>query len=99
MNRTGSVVSALCAISLVTSETAAADPSAIADPSLRAFLEAFEEANRRFMNGDHAQFMQHLSQREDVAIVGGWGAMRKAGRRRRPATTGPLPASATVRPS
>jgi ketosteroid isomerase-like protein len=77
MNCIRSVASALCAVSLLASGTAAADRSVITDPSLRAFLEEFEEANRRFMNGDSAPFMQHLSRRDDVAIIGGWGAYEK----------------------
>jgi ketosteroid isomerase-like protein len=53
--------------------SSASDRSVIGDPSLRAVLESLEESQRRFMRGDVSLWMEHLSRRDDVAILGGWG--------------------------
>lgn len=50
------------------------DRSLISDASLREFLVSFEEGTRRFMNGDDSLWMQNLSRRDDVVIMGAWGA-------------------------
>ena len=46
-------ISAL-AISMLAAASATADRAAVGDPSLREFLEWFEDGTRRFMNGDTA---------------------------------------------
>jgi ketosteroid isomerase-like protein len=48
-------------------------PAGIADPELREFLRGFEEATRRFMNGDATLWKQYVSRRDDVIIMGAWG--------------------------
>jgi len=65
------------ALSLLATSTAGSDRSVIDDPSLRQFLETFEEGTRRFMNGDTALWMENLSRRSDVMIMGAWGAHEK----------------------
>jgi ketosteroid isomerase-like protein len=62
------------AISLLGAGPALSDRSAIGDPSLRQFLESFEEGTRRFINGDPALWMENVSRRDDVMIMGAWGA-------------------------
>jgi ketosteroid isomerase-like protein len=57
--------------------SSASDRSVIGDPSLRDFLASFEEGCRRFMDGDTALWMENLSHRDDVAIMGGWGGYEK----------------------
>jgi ketosteroid isomerase-like protein len=53
-------------------------PSAIVkDSSLRAFLPQFEESINRFINGDPSSWKQHASRRDDVTIMGAWGAYEK----------------------
>jgi len=56
---------------------AASDRSVVQDPSLRQFLERFEEGTRRFINGDTGLWMENVSRRGDVMIVGAWGAHEK----------------------
>jgi ketosteroid isomerase-like protein len=56
---------------------AASDRSVVQDPSLRQFLERFEEGTRRFINGDAALWMENVSRRGDVMIMGAWGAHEK----------------------
>jgi ketosteroid isomerase-like protein len=64
-------------VSLVATTAAGADRSIVADPGLRKFLESFEEGTRRFMNGDTSLWMENLSRRGDVMIMGAWGAHEK----------------------
>lgn len=47
------------------------------DSSLRAFLPRFEEGISAFINGDPTLWKQHVSRREDVTIMGGFGAYEK----------------------
>lgn len=72
---------ALCAsalaMSLLAEGVAADDRSVVGDSSLRKFLESFEEGTRRFMNGDTALWMENLSRRDDIMIMGAWGAHEK----------------------
>ena len=70
---TGTHCAAL-AISLLATGALAFDRSAVADPSLREFLKSVEEGGQRFMNGDTTLWMQNVSRRADVMIMGGWGA-------------------------
>ena len=65
------------ALPLLAAGAAASDRSAVSDPSLREFLESFEEGTRRFMNGDTALWMENVSRRGDVMIMGAWGAYEK----------------------
>jgi ketosteroid isomerase-like protein len=74
--QTGASAVAL-AMSLYAASVAGSDRSVVADPSLRQFLESFEEGTRRFMNGDTALWMENLSRRGDVMIMGAWGAHEK----------------------
>jgi ketosteroid isomerase-like protein len=53
--------------------SSASDRTVVADPSLHVVLQALKESQRRFMSGDVALWMEHLSRRDDVAILGGWG--------------------------
>lgn len=65
------------AVSLFAAAAAASDRSVVQDPSLRQFLERFEEGTRRFINGDTALWMENVSRRGDVMIMGAWGAHKK----------------------
>ena len=47
------------------------------DASLQEFLPRFEEGISRFINGDPDLWKQNASQRDDVTIMGGWGAYTK----------------------
>jgi ketosteroid isomerase-like protein len=47
------------------------------DSSLRSFLPRFEEGTNRFINGDNTLWKQNASRRDDVTIMGGWGAYEK----------------------
>jgi ketosteroid isomerase-like protein len=53
------------------------DGSAIVDPGLRDFLVSFREGTQRFMNGDTALWLSNASRRDDVMIMGAWGAHEK----------------------
>jgi ketosteroid isomerase-like protein len=78
MNWKHTVLSASAlAMSLLVTGAAAADRSVVADANLRKFLESFEEGTRRFINGDTALWMEHVSRRDDAMIMGGWGAHEK----------------------
>jgi ketosteroid isomerase-like protein len=65
------------AVFLIAGAANAADRSVIADPSLRQFLESFEAGTQRFMNGDTTLWVNNLSRRDDVMIMGAWGAYEK----------------------
>lgn len=52
-------------------------PAASDEASLRAFLPRFEEGTSRFINGDPSLWKQNASHRDDVTIMGGWGAYEK----------------------
>jgi ketosteroid isomerase-like protein len=66
---------ALCTLSA--SAAAAGDPPAVPDPELAAFLADFEQGTEQFMNGDPAPWKANASQRDDVMIMGAWGAHEK----------------------
>ena len=68
---------AALAVSLLATGALASDRSAIADPSLRPFLKSVEEAGQRFINGDIALWLENASRRDDVIIMGAWGAYEK----------------------
>lgn len=76
MNLKHTVVPAL-AVALRAGGAAAFERTAVSDPSLSKFLVSFEEGTRRFMNGDTALWMQNASRRNDVMIMGAWGAHEK----------------------
>ena len=64
-------------LALLVAKAAASDRSIVQDPSLRQFLESFEEGTRRFINGDTALWMDNVSRRDDAMIMGAWGAHEK----------------------
>jgi ketosteroid isomerase-like protein len=45
--------------------------------TLDAFLKTFEEATSGFINGDAARWKEIASQRDDVTIMGAWGAAER----------------------
>jgi ketosteroid isomerase-like protein len=47
------------------------------DSSLQSFLPRFEEGTSRFINGDPTLWKENASRRNDVTIMGGWGAYEK----------------------
>jgi ketosteroid isomerase-like protein len=47
------------------------------DASFRAFLREFERGVAQFINGDPALWKQNASHRDDVTIMGAWGAFEK----------------------
>lgn len=51
--------------------------SVIADPDLRDFLVSFRDATRRFMNGEPEAWIANASHRDDVMVMGAWGAQEK----------------------
>jgi ketosteroid isomerase-like protein len=62
---------------------AAASLSLAADnqpAALRQFLVSFEDATSRFINGDAAAWKRLASHRDDVTIMGAWGAYEKSWR-------------------
>lgn len=62
---------------LLATAAAAADKGVVMDPDLKAFLPRFEEGTQRFMNGDTSLWKQNASHRDDVVIMGAWGAHEK----------------------
>jgi ketosteroid isomerase-like protein len=56
---------------------AAFDRSGVGDAGLREFLAGFERGTERFMNGDPAAWKANVSRRDDVMIMGAWGAYEK----------------------
>jgi ketosteroid isomerase-like protein len=48
--------------------------SVSAEESFREFLARFEEGTSRFINGDPTLWKANASQRDDVTIMGAWGA-------------------------
>jgi ketosteroid isomerase-like protein len=47
------------------------------DTTLQAFLPTFEAGISRFINGDASLWKRNASHREDVTIMGAWGAYEK----------------------
>lgn len=72
------VVTLLCAVPLCWSALRAWQTPA-ADQSFRNFLQEWEQAQTRFINGDPTLWKQHTSQRADVTILGGFGGEGEKG--------------------
>jgi ketosteroid isomerase-like protein len=49
------------------------------DQTFRAFLQTWERAQTRFINGDPTLWKQHTSHRDDVTILGGFGGEGEKG--------------------
>lgn len=49
------------------------------EQSFRAFLQTWEQAQTRFINGDPTLWKQHASHRDDVTILGGFGGEGEKG--------------------
>lgn len=49
------------------------------DQTFRSFLQEWEAAQTRFINGDPTLWKQHTSQRPDVTILGGFGGEGEKG--------------------
>jgi ketosteroid isomerase-like protein len=52
-------------------------PGNMIDERLRQFLKQFEAAINGFINGDATLWKQCASRRDDVTIMGGWGASKR----------------------
>ena len=66
------------AMSCVVTGQAWSQPAhSMSDSGFRTFLRQFEDGIRRFVNGDAQLWKHHASQRDDVTIMGGWGAYEK----------------------
>ena len=72
-----SVIGMLFSLLALGSALSQAPASVIGDASLRAFLPGFEAGINRFINGDPALWKQNASRRDDVTILGAWGAYEK----------------------
>jgi ketosteroid isomerase-like protein len=73
-----STLSTLSVCSMLAATAAASRVTAIDDASgFQAFLRRFEEGTDRFINGDATLWKQHLSQRDDATIMGGFGGYEK----------------------
>jgi ketosteroid isomerase-like protein len=68
---------AAVALPMLVTPAAASDRTLITDPEFQSFLATFEEGTRRFMNGDTALWKSNVSRRDDVMIMGAWGAFEK----------------------
>lgn len=53
--------------------------SAPVDRSFQTFLQTWEQAQIRFINGDATMWKQHASQHDDVTILGGFGGEGEKG--------------------
>lgn len=58
----------------------AAYASPFDDPALRAFMPRFERATEQFINGQREPWLELASRRDDVTIMGGWGAYERGWR-------------------
>lgn len=68
----------LAGLSLIGTPAFGAAPSEpFGDPELRAFLERFEHATQEFINGNNEPWLEIASRRDDVTIMGGWGAFER----------------------
>ena len=63
----------LVAIAAVSSQVASGDN----DAGFRSFLREFERGIGQFINGEPALWKQNASHRDDVTIMGAWGAFEK----------------------
>lgn len=68
----------LCAAPLCWAVVPASQVSAV-DPSFQSFLQDWEKAQTRFINGDPSLWKQHTSKQDDVTIVGGFGGEGEKG--------------------
>lgn len=59
--------------------TLPASHGAAQDQSFQEFLQTWEQAQTRFINGDPTLWKQHASQRDDVTILGGFGGEGEKG--------------------
>jgi ketosteroid isomerase-like protein len=48
-----------------------------ADPAFNTFLARFEEGISHFLNGDRHMWKDNASKRDDVTVMGAWGAYEK----------------------
>jgi ketosteroid isomerase-like protein len=71
------VLSVTAGVLMTVGVTSVARPQAPAGNGFGPFLRAFEIGVRRFVNGDATTWKQHASRRDDVTIMGGWGAYEK----------------------
>jgi ketosteroid isomerase-like protein len=53
---------------------AGASAAPFTDPALNTFMQRFEQATTRFLNGDAADWLALASRRADATIMGAWGA-------------------------
>jgi ketosteroid isomerase-like protein len=72
-----SMITILLSIFTISNALPQTPAGATVDPTLRPFLSQFESAINGFINGDPTLWKQHASRREDVTILGGWGAYKK----------------------
>ena len=77
MKRLVCIAAAAAASCVVTGSAWSQAASSASDSGFRTFLGQFEVGIRRFVNGDARMWKQHASQREDVTIMGAWGAYEK----------------------
>ena len=70
------IVSGLLAVLLVVAVSAFATPRG----EFQTFLVELEAATTRFLNGDATRWKQIASHRDDVTIMGAWGAYEKGWR-------------------
>lgn len=67
-----------CAMSVVITSSALSQATpADNDRGFQPFLRQFEQGIRQFVNGDARLWKQNASHREDVTIMGAWGAYEK----------------------
>jgi ketosteroid isomerase-like protein len=71
------VIGILLSIFAIGSAPSQIPAAATGDASLRSFLPQFEEGISRFINGDSSLWKQYVSRRDDVTLMGGWGAWEK----------------------
>jgi ketosteroid isomerase-like protein len=68
-------------LSLLTTSQAWSQAAAVSiHPEFGPFLYRFEDGIRRFINGDGRSWKQNASHRDDVTIMGAWGAHEKGWR-------------------
>ena len=68
----------LCATPLSWAPSPASQLAAV-DKGFRSFLQEWEKAQTRFINGDPSLWKQHTSEQDDVTIVGGFGGEGEKG--------------------
>lgn len=77
MTTSCSIVGSTLAIFASSGALAQAPAAVVSDAALRVFLPRFEEATRRFINGDATLWKEQASRHNDVTIIGSWGAYEK----------------------